>query len=113
MVTMRMEAGAGGGQALGERGALCRGKGVDQVVTHHPDVAGGGAEERSAAIGGQHGQDAALVEWQHVLKIDPENKSAKLYVRMANDEHGPKPGSALITPPRRKSMCFGARLARS
>jgi hypothetical protein len=30
-------------------------------VAHHPDVAGGGAEERGAAVGGQHGQDATLV----------------------------------------------------
>ena len=40
-------------------------------------------------------RDAALVEWQEVLKIDPTNKSAQLYIRMANDEHGPQPGSAL------------------
>jgi Flp pilus assembly protein TadD len=40
-------------------------------------------------------RDAALVEWTEVLKVDPENKSAKLYIRMVNDEHGPKPGSAL------------------
>jgi hypothetical protein len=56
-----MQAGAGRGQALGERGALRRREGVDQVVTHHPDVPGGGAEERGAAAGGQHGQDTALV----------------------------------------------------
>jgi hypothetical protein len=29
------------------------------------------------------------------LKIDPSNKSAQLYIRMANDENGPQPGSAL------------------
>jgi len=40
-------------------------------------------------------KDAALVEWKAVLEIDPTNKSAQLYIRMANDEHGPKPGSAL------------------
>ena len=38
---------------------------------------------------------AAIVEWQEVLKIDPTNKSAQLYIRMANDENGPQPGSAL------------------
>jgi tetratricopeptide (TPR) repeat protein len=40
-------------------------------------------------------QEAAIAEWQEVLKIDAANKSAKLYIRMATDEHGPKPGSAL------------------
>jgi len=40
-------------------------------------------------------RDAALVEWQEVLKIDPNNKSAQLYIRMATDENGPQPGSAL------------------
>jgi tetratricopeptide (TPR) repeat protein len=37
----------------------------------------------------------ALAEWQEVLKIDPDNKSAKLYIRMVNDENGPQAGSAL------------------
>jgi tetratricopeptide (TPR) repeat protein len=40
-------------------------------------------------------KDQALAEWQAVLGIDPNNKSAKLYIRMVNDEHGPQPGSAL------------------
>ena len=40
-------------------------------------------------------KEAALVEWQHVLTVDPNNKSAKLYIRMVNDENGPKAGSAL------------------
>jgi tetratricopeptide (TPR) repeat protein len=43
-------------------------------------------------------RDAAITEWQEVLKIDPSNKSAQLYIRMANDENGPKPGSALPQP---------------
>ena len=38
---------------------------------------------------------AALAEWMDVLKIDPENKSAKLYIRVVKDEHGPQAGSAL------------------
>jgi len=40
-------------------------------------------------------RDAAIAEWQAVLASDPANKSAQLYLRMVNDEHGPKPGSAL------------------
>ena len=40
-------------------------------------------------------KDAAIAEWEHVLKVDPTNKSAKLYMKMANDENGPKAGSAL------------------
>ena len=40
-------------------------------------------------------RDAAISEWQEVLKIDPTNKSAQLYIRMVNDEHGPQSGSAL------------------
>src|ERR1700690_741482 len=39
--------------------------------------------------------EAALAEWREVLKIDPANKSALLYIRMVNDENGPRPGSAL------------------
>jgi hypothetical protein len=30
-----------------------------------------------------------------VLTVDPANKSAKLYLKLATDEHGPRPGSAL------------------
>ena len=40
-------------------------------------------------------RDAALAEWTEVLRVDPENKSAQLYIRMVNDERGPKSGSAL------------------
>jgi tetratricopeptide (TPR) repeat protein len=40
-------------------------------------------------------KEDALAEWHHVLTVDPNNKSAKLYIRMVNDEHGPKAGSAL------------------
>jgi tetratricopeptide (TPR) repeat protein len=40
-------------------------------------------------------RDAAIAEWQEVLRIDPQNKSAQLYIRMVNDENGPQPGSAL------------------
>jgi tetratricopeptide (TPR) repeat protein len=40
-------------------------------------------------------KDDAIAEWRHVLTIDAANKSAKLYLKMATDEHGPKPGSAL------------------
>ena len=40
-------------------------------------------------------KEAALAEWQEVLKLDPTNKSAQLYIRMVNDEKGPQPGSAL------------------
>jgi hypothetical protein len=39
--------------------------------------------------------DAALAEWRAVLAIEPTNKSAQLYIRMATDENGPRPGSAL------------------
>ena len=35
-------------------------------------------------------KDDAIAEWQHVLTIDPANKSAQLYIRMASDEHGPQ-----------------------
>ena len=37
----------------------------------------------------------ALAEWHEVLKTDPENKSAKLYIRMVDDANPPMPGSAL------------------
>jgi len=40
-------------------------------------------------------RDAALAEWKAVLAIDASNKSAQLYIRMVNDENGPRPGSAL------------------
>jgi hypothetical protein len=40
-------------------------------------------------------KEAAIAEWQEVLKIDPSNKSAQLYIRMVNDSNGPQPGSAL------------------
>jgi tetratricopeptide (TPR) repeat protein len=40
-------------------------------------------------------KEAALAEWKAVLDKDPTNKSAALYIRMVNDEHGPQPGSAL------------------
>jgi tetratricopeptide (TPR) repeat protein len=40
-------------------------------------------------------KEAALAEWKAVLEIDPNHKSAQLYIRMVNDEHGPRPGSAL------------------
>jgi len=40
-------------------------------------------------------KEQALVEWQQVLEVDPSNKSAQLYIRMVNDENGPKAGSAL------------------
>jgi len=40
-------------------------------------------------------KDAALAEWREVLRVDPSNKSAALYIRMVSDEHGPQPGSAL------------------
>jgi tetratricopeptide (TPR) repeat protein len=40
-------------------------------------------------------REAALQEWKAVLDIDPGNKSAALYIRMVNDENGPRPGSAL------------------
>jgi tetratricopeptide (TPR) repeat protein len=41
-------------------------------------------------------KDAAIVEWQEVLQVDPGNKRAQLYLRLAHDEHGPQPGSALV-----------------
>jgi tetratricopeptide (TPR) repeat protein len=37
----------------------------------------------------------ALAEWHAVLKSDPTNKSAKLYIRMVEDANPPLPGSAL------------------
>ena len=40
-------------------------------------------------------RDDAIAEWQAVLAIDPTNKCAQLYIRMVNDENGPRPGSAL------------------
>jgi tetratricopeptide (TPR) repeat protein len=40
-------------------------------------------------------KDAAIAEWQEVLRRDPTSKSAQLYLRMATDDRGPQPGSAL------------------
>ena len=40
-------------------------------------------------------REAAIAEWQEVLRIDPTNKSAQLYIRMCQDENGPQAGSAL------------------
>jgi tetratricopeptide (TPR) repeat protein len=40
-------------------------------------------------------KEAAIAEWQAVLDADPNNKSAQLYLRMVQNENGPKPGSAL------------------
>jgi tetratricopeptide (TPR) repeat protein len=42
-------------------------------------------------------REAALNEWNEALDIDPDNKSASLYLRMvsSNTKQAPKPGSAL------------------
>jgi tetratricopeptide (TPR) repeat protein len=40
-------------------------------------------------------REAAIAEWEAVLKIDATNKSAQLYIRMATDENGPRPGMAV------------------
>jgi tetratricopeptide (TPR) repeat protein len=43
-------------------------------------------------------RDEAIAEWEGVLRQDPENKSAKLYLRMVRDEpNGPAAGSALTS----------------
>jgi tetratricopeptide (TPR) repeat protein len=40
-------------------------------------------------------REEAILEWQEVIERDPENKSARLYLKMVKDEHGPQAGSAL------------------
>ena len=40
-------------------------------------------------------KDDAIKEWQDVITRDPGNKSARLYLKMVKDEHGPRPGGAL------------------
>ena len=43
--------------------------------------------------------EEAIAEWESVLERDPDNKSAKLYLRMVRDDpNPPKPGSALRKP---------------
>ena len=41
------------------------------------------------------GEAAWLAEWNAVLALRPTNKSAQLYIRVVNDENGPRAGSAL------------------
>ncbi len=40
-------------------------------------------------------REEAVAEWNEVLARDPKNQKATLYLRMVQDEHAPKPGSAL------------------
>ena len=44
-------------------------------------------------------RDEAIAEWNEVLAMDPDNKSARLYLRMVSDEKkAPAAGSALPAP---------------
>ena len=40
-------------------------------------------------------RDEAKAQWQEVLRVEPENKRASMYLKMIGGDHPPAPGSAL------------------
>jgi predicted TPR repeat methyltransferase len=58
---------------------------------------------------GEH--DAAVAAWKDALSIEPENRSAKMYLRMAEAQHAGRPSerpSARSEPPAGDGGSFGS-----